>query len=251
MQSHIASLRKRLRSLGINEIARPSMRRASSLPTPEQAAKLDTEFRVILDEVQALPVAVTTSSLVETELRSLRSETDASAELMLHISALARLSVTVQSCDNALSDLLEHIDSYPSPPIGPLTSAYITDTTYPPEQQMSARLAYTEGLVETISSQTAEVSDDARAVGERDRIVQAWEELRAMGTDRVNGHKSRPGSVLSSGRHSRASRAAPPMPLPMHGPPRRNEQKRPTPYSHLSAAPSGSKFLAPPPPSRQ
>lgn len=246
LQARIASLRKRLRSLGINDLARPSARRVSTLPTEDQSEKLQAQFDVIQNEATTLPVTGTVTPLVDAELRYLWSELDASADLLLHIRALAGLSVTIQSCDHALSDLLEHIDSYPAPPFGPIASTHVTDVSYPPEQQMSARMAFTQTLVEQIIARTAEVSDDARAVPERDRIAQTWEELQAMGSDRLNGHKSRPGSVLSSGRHSRASVPSAPVP----GPSRRNEQKRGA-YSQLSAAPAGSKFLAPPPPTRR
>lgn len=235
----------RLLFLGIHEIARPPARRGASLPTAEQAEKLEAQFNLIRDEADTLPDAIPHLPLLDAELRSLRTELGASAELLQHINALADLSASAQSCDLSFSDLLEHIDSYPAPPIGPLASSYVADTSCPPEQQMLARLAFTQHLVGQVEAKTSKASADPRAVTERQRIDQTWEELHAMATDRLSGHKSRPASVLSSGRHSRASLSSTPLP----GPSNRSAQRNM--YGSISAAPPGSKFLAPPPPARR
>ncbi|KAG6334387.1 hypothetical protein ID866_4708 [Astraeus odoratus] len=202
----IVSLRKRLRSLSINEVARPPAATASTaqLPTLEQYGRLNSRFTSILSEVARLPSSET-SPASELELRSLMTEVDASKDLMLRIRHLADLADAANNCDNALSDLLEHIDSYPGPPAGPLSSTHISNPRLPPEEQLSARVGFTRRTVAQVSTYLEPIDDDVRAVAEQERIQQTWTELEEMANDRINGRKSRPSSVLSTSRNSSAS----------------------------------------------
>ncbi|KAG2158918.1 uncharacterized protein EDB93DRAFT_1325023 [Suillus bovinus] len=205
----VVSLRKRLRSIGINEVARPTANSNSSnhLPTLEQYGKMNALFVTIvseLSELAALPSSMT-SPAADMELRSVHSEVKASTELMQRIRQLADLSDVAHRCDMALSDLLEHIDSYPSPPAGPLSSTHVSTSRLPPEEQLKARLGFTRRTVAQVTAYINSVEDDARASSEHQRVQQTWVELEEMANDRISGRKSRPASVLSSGRNSSAS----------------------------------------------
>lgn len=239
LHSLITSLRKRLRMISINDVAQPDHRGTSSLPTEENATKLDRSFTALLDEVNTLPQSVPESTVVDVDLQSLRSEVQVASDLLRRVHQLANLAASVLRCDNALSDLLEHIDSFPAPPEGPLSSTYNSDTRLPPEEQMSARLSFTQALVDDTISRASDLSGDARAVTEKQRIFQTWDELRAMALDHVAGEKSRPPTAIGNGRISR--NATTPNPVP--GPP-----KRPSAGRHsTSGSTSTPKFLAPPP----
>ncbi|KAL4081947.1 hypothetical protein V8B97DRAFT_2031921 [Scleroderma yunnanense] len=202
----IVALRKRLRSISINEIARPSAATASSarLPTLEQYGKMNARFSTILSEAAQLPSSGM-SRTSDLELRSLRVELEASEGLMQRIRQLADLADSANRCDNSLSDLLEHIDSYPAAPAGPLSSTYISNSRLPPEEQLSARVGFTRRTMVQVTTYLGPVNDDARAVAEHQRIQQTWIELEEMAGDRISGKKSRPSSVLSISRNSSTS----------------------------------------------
>lgn len=108
-------------------------------------------------------------------------------------------------CDAGLSDLLEHLDSFPSLPIAALASSHVSDPTLLPEEQLQARIDFTRKLVEDVEAKVAPIARDSRANSEKERIQQAWRELEAMSEDILNGVKSRPSSTISSGRNSRTS----------------------------------------------
>ncbi|KAI6034072.1 hypothetical protein BKA83DRAFT_4184535 [Pisolithus microcarpus] len=231
----IVSLRKRLRSIGINEVARPLATNASSLrlPTLEQYGKMNARFASLLSEVAELP-ALGTSPASDLELRSLRTEVESSEELMLRIRQLADLADAANCADNTLSDLLEHIDSYPSPPAGPLSSPHISNSRLPPEEQLSARIGFTRRAVTQVTTYLEPVNDDTRAVAEHERVRQTWIELEEMANDRISGRKSRPSSVLSTSRNSSASGRSSysAVSTPKSGP--SNHQRRASGYSSLS-----------------
>ncbi|CAL1702159.1 unnamed protein product [Somion occarium] len=233
LQDRIYSLRTRLRSLGIMDLSRPS--RNGSLPTPEQCNTINEQLTDIADETENLPSSVPDNVAIDTELHSLRVDVENLLKSMIRVNLLAKLRAAVENCDNALSDLLEHIDSYPSPPTGVLSSSYTSDTTQPSEAQLDARLSFTEGLINDMTAIYDQVKDDPRAVSEHDRLLQTWGELQAMGQDRLSGRKSRPASVMSSGRSSRASAAA------------AATTKKSAGYSKLSSGSPGGQLLAPPP----
>jgi hypothetical protein len=237
LHSLISSLRRRLRSININEAAHPDHRASSPLPMEDRATKLEKVFTALLDEVNTLPESVPGSTAVNKDLQSLRSEVQHASDMLHRVHQLTGLARSIRHCDDSLSDFLEHIDSYPAPPAGPLSSNYNSDTRLPPEDQMSSRIAFTQELVDDMVARAFSLSDDARVVSERDRLTQTWIELRAMASDRISGHRSRPGSVLSSGRTGRNT----PTPAPVPGP------KRPaTGRSSISGSTSAPKFLAPP-----
>lgn len=201
----IHGLRQRLKELGINSLVRPSKSsRHSSLPSKGRCALVAAQFAELSAEVAALPATADHPS-VESELRSLRADVLATEGLLQRLVNLAELGSSVQECDSALSDLLEHIDSFPGLPMGPLAASHTSSMMLVPEEQLSARIAFTGSLIDEMDDQFAKVADDPRAVGERSRISQTWTELEAMASDRVQGRKSRPPSAVSSGRSSRGS----------------------------------------------
>ena len=205
----IVALRKALRSININEVARPTATSgfAAQLPTLEDYGKMNTRFSTILSALEALPSSPL-SPTAELELRSLRSELDASHGLMQRIRQLADLADVAHRCDMALSDLLEHIDSYPAAPAGPLSSTHISTPRLPPEQQLSARIGFTRRMFAQVTMYYEPIKDDPRADAEHQRVQQTWVELEEMANDIISGKRSRSSSVLSSGRNSRASVSA-------------------------------------------
>lgn len=255
LSSRIFSFRKRLRSIGINEAARPSARGRSELPEDAVAASMTEAFNTLAHEVAKLPASVVDEPVVDTDLRSLRSEMQASKELLARIHRLADFTALLRACDDALSDLLEHIDSYPSPPIGPMAASHRSDSSLVPEEQLAARLTFTRDALSRMKTLARALADDPRIPAEHERILQTWTELEAMALDRINGQKSRPSSVISSGRSSRASviktssasnatdspriRASLDVPRPRHSLDKKGS------FSKLSASP---KFLVPPAP---
>jgi hypothetical protein len=196
LKARIVGLRKRLRSLSINEISHPS-KSSAQLPNQDQYKKLTREFSRLQSEVDLLPTSVEDISLV-VELRSLKADVETSAELMEHIAKLADLSDSIRLCDAALSDFLEHVDSYPAPPRGSLLSAHKTILASSPEEQLSARMSFTKNSIQHMSTKSTSVANDSRALSERSRILQTWSELEDMGNDRLGAQKSRPGSTSSS-----------------------------------------------------
>jgi len=204
VQTHVAELRSRLRSLGIKSATRPSPSSASPLLTVGRHATMVSQLTEVSNEALRLP-ASTSNIVVDSELKSLQDELHASHQLLPRALSLARFGSLVKDGDNALSDLLEHIDSYPAPPSGPLAASYVSSSMLPPEEQLNGRLAFTKNLVNKLEEEFVRVSSEPKASSERERIVQTWTELESMGLDRINGRRSRPPSTLSSGRNSRAS----------------------------------------------
>ncbi|KAI6047096.1 hypothetical protein EDC04DRAFT_2886920 [Pisolithus marmoratus] len=173
--TQILSLRKRLWSIGINEVARPLPMNASSLrlPTLEQYGKMNARL----------------------ELRSLKAEVEASEELMLRIRQLADLADAANRADNSLSDLLEHIDSYPSPPVGPLSSLHISSPRLPPEEQLSARIGFTRRAVTEVTTYLEPVNDDTRATTEHER----WKKIKTFQCAQHQQEQQRVWSQLALG----------------------------------------------------
>ncbi|KAL0581962.1 hypothetical protein V5O48_000019 [Marasmius crinis-equi] len=226
----VAQLRKRLRAIGIRDLVRPPAG-STDLPDSDRTAKIRNALNRIEADMKALPETVAVVS-VNVQLKSCRAELDASKEMLDRLEHLSSFSAALAACDGALSDLLEHIDSYPSAPLGPLSSSYSSPPNSSPEARLSGRLEYTRGLVESLSASFEAVADDPRAIAERERITQTWSELEDMGSDRICGRRSRPNSVAStthnsSGRNSRSSIAS-----GRGGPLKSNG------YATLSAAPS-------------
>ena len=256
LSARIFAFRKRLRSIGINDTARPGSRSSAELPTDDTRKTMVKAFSALVCDVAKLPRTVSDEPVVDTDLRSLRRELELSKELLTRINQLADFSVLLHDCDEALSDLLEHIDSYPSPPFGPLSAPHQSDTSLTPEEQLSARLTFTRDVLSRMKRLARALSDDKRVPAEHERILQTWSELEAMALDRINGQKSRPSSVISSGRSSRASviKSSSHSNKPVDSPrvrasldsrPRHSLDKKGS-FSKLSASP---KFLTPPVPS--
>lgn len=202
-------LRKGLRSININEVARPMATSVfvTQLPTLEEYGKMNARFSTILSAFAALPSSALLPT-AELEYRSLRSELDASQELMQRIRQLADLADIAHKCDMALSDLLEHIDSYPAIPAGPLSSTHVSTPRLPPEEQLSARIGFTRRMFAHVTTYLEPIHDDSRAVTEYQRVQQTWLELEEMAIDRIGSKISRSSSVVSSGRNSCASVSA-------------------------------------------
>ena len=250
LETQISGLRKRLRSICINEVVRSS----TSLPSQEKAQQMTREFYLVSSEVQKLPPSIDDIKL-STELRSLRTEIDESLSLLEELEKLIILVGAVQSCDVAFSDLLEHIDSYPAVPLGILSSNHKSKPAAQPEEQLSARLTFTKGVVNDMEIKFAPLANEPRSISEKSRILRTWGELEEMANDRIVGRKSRPTSVSStrgsSGRDTRTSNINPSNPTnPTKSAPSRPARKNGS-YTHLSASslsiPSRGK-LAPPHP---
>ena len=184
---------------------------------------MSSQLTEVSKDAMILPTH-TSDIVIDAELKSLQDELDASHQLLPRALSLARFGSLVQDCDNALSDLLEHIDSYPAPPSGPLAASYISSSMLPPEEQLNGRLAFTKNLIDNLEQDSTEVVNVPKASSEQQRVVQTWAELESMALDRINGRRSRPGSTLSSGSNSRTSIAGR-RPLP---------QKKSGHYSSLS-----------------
>lgn len=222
VQSRVAELRRRLQSLRINATARPSPSSVSPLLTVGQHVSMASQLTEVSKEAMELPTH-TSDIVIDAELKSLQDELDASHQLLPRALSLARFGSLVQDCENALSDLLEHIDSYPAPPFGPLAASYVSSSMLPPEEQLHGRLAFTKDLIDKLEKEFVNVANEPKASSERQRVVQTWAELESMGLDRINGRRSRPPSAMSSGRASVAGHR------PMH-------QKKSSHYSTLSAS---------------
>ncbi|KAH8830682.1 hypothetical protein DL96DRAFT_1813693 [Flagelloscypha sp. PMI_526] len=207
LQNQIIDLRRRLRSLSINELVRPGSA-SSPVPSADQVAAVVDAFARLQDDVDTLPQS-TESPTVTSELRSLRSDMQATAELLPHLYELVHFSSSVVCADGALSDLLEHVDSFPAAPTENLTSPHRSDPHASSHDQLTTRLAYTSSSVDEVSVKLIPVVHDSRAVREEARIRQTWSELHDMAQDRLLGKVSRPSSVVSSTRSvSRASSGA-------------------------------------------
>ncbi|EMD41096.1 hypothetical protein CERSUDRAFT_111672 [Gelatoporia subvermispora B] len=239
LQAQIFSLRQRLRSLCITDISRTTSRTDVPFPDAQQFKPLDESLFAIVTEADQLPRKVPESPSLETELRSLRNEISGTQEMMHHMHQLVTFASAVRHCDHAFSDLLEHVDSYPSIPMGELVSTHTSNLSIPPEEQLLERLQFTKSAVELMSSASVNLDHDPRVMSECERILQTWSELEAMGNDRIVGQKSRPASVISSTRSSRASTP--------HTNSMAHKTHKKAAYSRLSASSSGQ-FLAPPPP---
>lgn len=257
LSTRIFNFRKRLRSLGINDAARPTARSSAGLPEDDARKAMAKALNTLVDEVGQLPASIPDNLNIDADLRSLRSELEASVDLMSRVDQLADFSLSLRACDEALSDLLEHIDSYPSPPFGPLSAPHSSDHALAPEEQLGARLGFTRDVLNRMKILARPLANDPRVLPEKERIIQTWTELEAMALDRISGQKSRPASVVSSGRSSRSSvikssshvvrsdspRTRGSLDVPR---PRQSLDKKSS-FSKLSASPGG-KFLAPPSP---
>ena len=254
LESQIPGLRKRLQSICIKEAVR-STKASASLPSQEQAQQITREFQLLSLEVQKLPPSIDNINL-NSELRLLRTEMEESLPLLEELEKLVVLTGAVQTCDTALSDLLEHIDSYPAVPLGILSSTHKSKPKAQPEEQLSARLAFTKAIVNDMEFKFGPVANEPRSISEKSRILQTWVELEEMANDRIGGKKSRPASATSSrtgsGRDTRASNPSNSTHSTKSA--RSRSARKNDSYTHLSVSPlsgpSRGKMLAPPFPIR-
>ncbi len=196
LQAQIFSLRKRLRQIKIGDALRASAP-TTPLPVHEKVVKMSKALRLVSQDVARLPTSAEDFA-VDTELRSLRTELESSSNLMKRLKDLANLSNTIKNCEAALSDLLEHIDSYPSPPLGILATTFRPSTSLPPEKQLAARVVFAREKINDMNSKFTLVKDEPRAVAERSTVLQTWAELEEMANDRLGGRRTRPPSVIGS-----------------------------------------------------
>jgi hypothetical protein len=241
LQTRILSLRKQLRSIGINDVARPpsSSPISNQLPSQEQRKRMDESFSMVSEGVARLPTSVDDQS-VHVELKSLRTDVEASADLLDRIGKLADFSDAVRLCEAALSDLLEHIDSFPTPPKGMLSCSHLSQVNSPPEEQLKARLSFTKSLIDGMTAQFVGLADDPRTISERKQILETWSELEDMARDCISGRRSRPTSAFSSGPASgRSSSASVPIKHVA------GTKKKGHGYSSLSISSSDGRMLPP------
>jgi len=243
LRAQILTFRKRLRSLRINEVSRPT-RLTADLPNVEQFRKMTQEFSSIETGVALLPASLPDIS-VDVELKSLRSEIEASRDLMKQVEKLSHFAEDIRACDATLSDLLEHIDSYPASPKGLLSLSSALHTNASPEEQLSVRLSTTRATMDNMTAKFNGVAKDSRAIAEKARVLQTWSELEEMGNDRLRGTKSRPSSVVSSRASTQRSYIAPLSSTPVNS---ASYAKKKGSYSNLSLSSTSSqkRLLAPP-----
>lgn len=194
LHTQIMSLRKRLRLLSINESSR-STRSTQTLPHPDQFRKTTQEFTRIVSEVSSLPISVNDVS-VEVELRSLRSEVEASMEFMRRLENLVNFSEDVRACDAALSDLLDHIDNFPASPKA-VKLSFSPPSDLPPPKKLSSRLSYVGHLIGNLATKSNGFRDDFRVIAETSRVVQTWRELEEMANEQFTAKKSSTSSTTN------------------------------------------------------
>lgn len=199
----IASLRTRLRSLSLQSIIRPVSKAGLSmkspaptpLPTQSEADDLRGKYNDIVSSFAQLPARLQDPS-AQAELKSLQFEMETSKGMMTRVISLAAFSSSSTVCDNALSDLLEHLDSYPAAPLE-TTAPHQSDPSLPPEGQLSDRVGFTGAQIDAMKEVARGLGDDERVLAERTRLQQTWGELWEMSMDKINGIPSRPPSSIT------------------------------------------------------
>jgi hypothetical protein len=213
LQIQIAELRARLRSLSLYKWAHPSpdSTHASILPSTNLIVDLQSSFTEIESTAQSFPPTVADDVSVDSELRSLHFELDRSKDLLERCRTLATTAGKVSECDAALSDLLEHIDSYPGEPFE-TSSSHIPNPEHTQQEKLAARLTFTQELLGSLDTLIKSTQDDPRLLSERERLGQTWHELQEMTADRLAERASRPATDSEpggpSGRGSSASVAS-------------------------------------------
>lgn len=194
--------------MSLNNLANPSdSSRSTALPTTVQVTRHQSTFAEIGAVVDTISHFHDNEPDVETEIQNLKHELHASRILLDRCQELAWISNKIAGCDAALSDLLEHVDGYPSAPTADLQSPHKSDRSKPPEEQLSARVTFTGGLLKDLDTLSESISPDTRATMERERLEQTWVELQEMCADRL-ANRSRPSTASGhegSGRTSSLS----------------------------------------------
>lgn len=195
----IEDLRRRLRGLSLENWVTPipDSAQASVLPTKSYVAQSEVVFDEISSTFRGIPTTMDDSEVQESH-QTLHKELEHARELLDRCRALSVVSSKAAECDASLSDLLEHVDGYPSAPIAELQSPHVSDPSKPPEEQLAARLAYTQNLVQEFEAASKPLSSDGRVAAETERLDQTWTELQEMCTDRLQ-NKSRPSTASGHG----------------------------------------------------
>ncbi|CCA73128.1 related to putative cytoplasmic structural protein [Serendipita indica DSM 11827] len=195
----IEDLRRRLRGLSLENWVTPipDSAQASVLPTKSYVAQSEVVFDEISSTFRGIPTTMDDSEVQESH-QALHKELEHARELLDRCRALSVVSSKAAECDASLSDLLEHVDGYPSAPIAELQSPHVSDPSKPPEEQLAARLAYTQNLVQEFEAASKPLSSDGRVAAETERLDQTWTELQEMCTDRLQ-NKSRPSTASGHG----------------------------------------------------
>ncbi|PVG03610.1 hypothetical protein CPB86DRAFT_748944 [Serendipita vermifera] len=198
----IDSLRNRLRSMSLEDRANPSPHssHATLLPSAPQVAHFQAVYAEICESTDGLPRDYNDTN-AKTSFESLNSEIQAAKAPLDRCQELAWLSTKISDSDAALSDLLEHVDGYPVAPVNDLQSSHISDPKKPPEEQLSERVTFTNGLLSSLDALIGSLPQDSRVASERERLEQTWSELQEMATDRIT-NKSRPSTASGHGRSS-------------------------------------------------
>lgn len=238
-ETRVSMLRRRLSALALEDVASSS----NILPTSDQTRCLRKELTDLVNEVDFLPSDKMTNAVFQ----SFQAELDVAKEQIQHLERLSGLNSRIQSCDTALSDLLEHIDNYPAPP-AVSKSSFSTMNMSSPEKQLLARVKSTKDAIDSIDGFAQPLSSDTRVAAERSRMLQTWNDLADMANDRI-GRRSRPGSTIDC-YESSSGRSATSVQTSNSGTTRSSHSKKES-YSSLSLGPKPSRptrggLLAPP-----
>lgn len=191
---HAAQLRAQLRALRIREMAAPLP--GSTLAPYKDVERVRGELAALSVDIVATLGAFADGDDDDVDL--LRHDWEHCTAAMPRLELLGKLADRVVLCDNALSDLLEHVDFYPVAPTRNLLATHRSDQKQSAQEQLQARITFTKQALEDMQSDFNAVADDACAVHERDRILQTWNELYDMSMDRLSGQRSRAPSVAES-----------------------------------------------------
>ena len=221
----------------------------NDLPTASDLSRLKEALDDIESQVQTLP-ASSKERFIDVELDALRAEVELGSINLADISKLVDFLASTQLCEAALSDLLEHIDSFPAIPLGVLSSAHRSDLATTPVEQMSARRTFTKEMIDEMIVKFKFVAHDKRAVAESNRINQTWMELEEMSAEKLK-QKSPSPSVSSSSRPGSGRTSSVSVTIGANTSARANRKKHS--YSNLSVSsvssvPSRPGMLAPPAP---
>ena len=177
--NQISECRADLRSIGIVLAAKPEFERVedavSPLPSIADAQGMRSRFKILVERVASI-VNQSKDKKAAGELKSLKIELEASQVLLGHVDHLASFANKVELCDAALSDLLEHTDTYPRQP-GESSSSHKPDLSKSPIQQLQDRLDFCKLEVVALHNVFAFVGEDKRATREKTRITEMWDDV--------------------------------------------------------------------------
>ena len=103
-----------------------------NLPNQQCVQQIDSLLSSVATDAANLPKLLEDPA-IDVELRSLQTKVDAYTKQMQWVWDLVDFSSSVQLCISALSDLLEHMDGYPSPLMGSSVFSYTSHLHLSPE----------------------------------------------------------------------------------------------------------------------